>query len=92
MTFVKTVTIKGCNHERSAIWTVVDLDEPKKIGQHPNHETQKCSATPLKKRVELEVEVTGEIINDGKHPKHAEVIITCNARNCLHHELYKATS
>lgn len=92
MTITKTITINGCGHERPATWTFVDLQEPEKIGQHPNHKAQICPETPLKERVVLEVDVTGKIINDGKHVEHAEVVISCHARNCPFHELYKATS
>ncbi|MDP3917696.1 MAG: hypothetical protein Q8Q30_00780 [Candidatus Woesebacteria bacterium] len=92
MTISKTITIQGCGHERPATWTFVDLAEPEKIGQHPIRKTQICPETPLKERVILETEVTGKTISDEKHREHAEVIISCHARNCPHHELYKATS
>lgn len=91
MTLAKTVIINGCEHERPATWTFVDLAEPDKIGQHPNSKTQICPETLLEERVKLEVKVTGKTINDEKNTKHAEVIINCHATNCSFHELYKAT-
>ena len=85
MTITKTITIGGCGHERPATWTFVDLDEPEKIGQHPNRKEQICPETPLRRHIELNINVTGKTIDDGKHGKHAEVLISCPATDCPHH-------
>jgi len=86
MTLTKIVRIIGCSKEWGP-WTSVDLDEPGTIGQNPNYPGQYCDENPLKESVTLEVIPTGKVINDeGKSPKHAEVLIYCRATGCPLHK------
>jgi len=87
MTITKAVDIQGCGHERSATWTLVDLSEPEKIGQHPNREEHYCPETPLQRMVKLDVKVTGQTQVDKEfNITHAEVLISCPANDCPHHK------
>jgi hypothetical protein len=85
MTIVKTVRIGGCSKELGTS-TFVDLSEPEKIGQHPNLPEHYCYITPLDRDVILNVTTTGGVVDDGRNPKYAEVIINCTASDCLFHK------
>lgn len=87
MRVTKTITIAGCGLERNdrCTFAYVELEEPEKIGQHLNRATQTCLETPLKRRIVIDVNATGNVIDDGTDTKRAEVLISCPATDCPHH-------